>query len=211
VDLEFGTVICEADESYRHVYFPLTGFISVIAVGAGNPSLELGLIGNEGMLGIGLALGVNRALKQSVVQGSGTALRIPVAQFQREILTNPALVNLLNRYIFILMQDLAQSAVCLHYHDIESRLARWLLMTNERAHGDTFMLTHGFLARMLGVRRSGISIAASELRKKSLISYSRGKIQVMDRKGLEAVSCSCYRAMLEHYDKLLPRGNVLLA
>jgi CRP-like cAMP-binding protein len=141
------------------------------------------------------------------VQGAGTALRIPAAQFQQELLTNPALVTLLNRYIYISIQQIAQAAVCVHFHEIEARLARWLLMTNDRAHGNTFLVTHVFLAQMLGVRRSGVTIAAGQLRKKSLISYARGKVEILDRKGLEAASCSCYRAMLENYRRLLPRGS----
>lgn len=205
VDLEFGTVLCEANQPYQHVYFPLSGFISLIAVMAESSPLEVGLVGNEGMLGLGAALGVDSTLTQSVVQGSGTALRLPVAQFQQELLASPALALLLNRYIYVSMQQFAQAAICIHLHEIEARLARWLLMTNDRAHGDTFLLTHEFLARMLGVRRSGVSIAASALRDKSLISYARGNIMILDRKGLEAISCSCYRTMLGHYDALLPR------
>jgi CRP-like cAMP-binding protein len=205
VDLDFGTVLCEANQPYQYVYFPLTCFLTSIAVVAENPPLEVALIGNEGMLGIGVALGVNNALIQTVVLGPGTALRIPVAQFQGELLASPVLVILLNRYIYILMQQLAQSTVCIHFHEIEARLARWLLMTNDRAHEDTFFLTHVNLARMLGVRRSGVSIAASELRKKSLLSYARGTIKILDRDGLEAASCSCYRAMVGHYSGLLPQ------
>jgi CRP-like cAMP-binding protein len=208
VELDFGTVLCEANQPYQYVYFPLTSFFTSIAVVAENPPLEVALIGNEGMLGIGVALGIDTAIIQSVVMGSGTALRIPVLQFQRELLTSPALVILLNRYIYILMQQLAQSTVCIHFHEIEARLARWLLMTNDRAHEDTFFLTHVNLARMLGVRRSGVSIAASELRKKSVLSYARGKIRILNRKGLEAASCSCYRAMQGHYSELLPRINL---
>jgi CRP-like cAMP-binding protein len=207
VDLDFGTVLCETNQPYQYVYFPLTCFLTSIAVVAENPPLEVALIGNEGMLGIGVALGVNNALIQTVVLGPGTALRIPVAQFQGELLASPALVILLNRYIYILMQQLAQSTVCIHFHEIEARLARWLLMTNDRAHEDTFFLTHVNLARMLGVRRSGVSIAASELRKKSLLTYARGKIKILDRDGLEAASCSCYSAMLRHYSELLPQAT----
>jgi CRP-like cAMP-binding protein len=207
VDLSFGTVLCEANQCYQHVYFPLTGCISSIAVVADNPPLELGLIGNEGMLGASVVLGVNSALVRSVVQGAGTALRITVAQFQRQLRANPDLAILLNHYIYMSMQQLAQAAVCIHFHEIEARLACWLLMTHDRAHGEVFQLTHVLLARILGVRRSGVSIAASALRKKSLISYARGKIVVVDRKGLEAASCSCYGAMLGQYSGLLPRAR----
>ena len=207
VDMEFGTVLCEVNQPYRYIYFPLAGFISLIVVMAKTSPLEVGLVGNEGLLGLGAALGVDSALTQSVVQGSGTALRISVAQFQHELLASPALALVVNRYIYVSMQQFAQAAICIHLHEIEARLARWLLMTNDRAHGDTFLLTHEFLARMLGVRRSGVSIAAKSLRVKSLISYARGNIRILDRKGLEMASCSCYRTMLGHYDALLPRES----
>jgi CRP-like cAMP-binding protein len=202
VDLDFGAVVCEANEPYTFIHFPITGFISSIAMAVDHSPLEMGLIGNEGVLGASVALGVINAPFQSIVQGAGTALRIPVAQFKRELLENPTLVALLNRYIYLSMQQLSQTAVCIHYHEIEARLARWLLMTNDRAHGDAFLLTHSFMAQMLGVRRSGVSVAASALQKKSLISYARGNIKVLDRKGLEAASCSCYGVMREFYSKM---------
>jgi CRP-like cAMP-binding protein len=207
VELDLGTALCAANQPYQYVYFPLTGFISSIAVSADVPSLELGLIGNEGIVGVDIALGVNSALFQSVVQGSGTALRIPVSDFQREITTNPSLVVLLNRYIYLSIQQLAQAAVCIHFHEIEARLARWLLMTNDCAHSDTFQITHVFLAQMLGVRRSGVTLAAGELRKKSLISYARGKVRILDRKGLEAISCPCYQTMLGNSSGLFLQGS----
>jgi CRP-like cAMP-binding protein len=207
VELDLGTVLCAANQPYQNVYFPLTGFISSIAKATDVPPLELGLIGNEGMIGLGITLGINSALFQTVVQGSGTALRIPIAEFQRMLLTNPALVILLNRYIYLSIQQIAQAAVCVHFHEIEARLARWLLMTNDRAHSDKFQITHVFLAQMLGVRRSGVTLAAGELRNKSLISYARGKVRIMDRKGLEAISCPCYQAMLASYRRLFPRGS----
>lgn len=203
VDLEFGSILHEANKPYQHVYFPVSGFISRLAKVADHPPLEMGLIGNEGMLGSGVVLGVNLAAMQSIVQGSGTALQIPVAQFEGELRKNSNLIILFNRYIYTIMQQLTQSAICIHYHDIEMRLARWLLMTHDRAHKNTFFLTHIFLAHMLGVRRSGVSLAASALRKRNLIAYSRGEITILDRAGLEAASCGCYREMIETYKWIL--------
>jgi len=199
IDWTFGDIVCEDNQVYEYVYFPVTGFISLFTVVADHHPLEMGLIGNEGMLGASLVLGVNSAPLQSVVQGSGTALSIPADQFQCALLDCPGLSDLLMRYIYVLMQQLTVASACLHFHEIEPRLARWLLMTHDRAHGDRFYLTHAFLAQMLGVRRSGVSVAAEALQKKQLIQYARGHVNVLDRKGLEAASCQCYCSMTESY------------
>lgn len=203
VELEFGQLLCETNQRYRYLYFPLTSFISSIAIPESDQPLELGLIGNEGVLGASAVLGVVEAPLRAVVQGSGSALRIPITVFQRNLPLYPKLPTLLNRYIYVSMQQLSQAAICIHYHEIEARLARWLLMTDDRTSENTFLLTHVFLSQMLGVRRSSVSIAANILQEKSLISYARGKIKILDRKGLEAMSCSCYRIMNEFYSRLL--------
>jgi CRP-like cAMP-binding protein len=201
VELEFGTVLCEPDEPYRFVYFPYTGFISLVATVDHHPPFEMGLIGHEGMLGATLVLGVNSAPMRGVVQGSGTALRMPITQFRRELTDIPALAQTLSRYLYVLMAQLSQTAVCTNFHDLESRLARWLLMTHDRAHADHFHLTQSFLADMLGVQRSAVTIAAGEFQRKSLIHYSRGEITVVSRKGLEALACKCYAEVVRDYAK----------
>lgn len=203
VDWTFGHIICEADQRYKHVYFPVTGFISLLTKEDNHHPLEVGLIGHEGMLGTSLVLGVNNAPLQSVVQGAGTALSIPVDQFQGVLLDCPGLSTLLMRYIYVLMQQLTLAGACLHFHTVESRLARWLLMTQDRVRGDTLHLTHALLAYMLGVRRSSVSLAAESLQKQQLISYSRGTITILDRKGLEAASCECYQRMAEYYVRIM--------
>lgn len=203
VDLVFESILCEPDDLYRHVYFPLCGFISLVALVGDNQPLEMGLIGNEGMLGATLVLGVNAAPLRAVVQGGGSALRMTVAQLRREMRHSPALVRALNRYLYVLMAQLSQSAGCNRYHEAQARLARWLLMTHDRAHSDEFALTHKFLADMVGVQRSAVTIAAGTLKKKKIISYSRGKIHVLSRTGLEAESCVCYDAVIDDYAKLL--------
>ena len=203
VNFEFGAVLGEANEPHQYAYFPISGFISLVTSVEDHPPLEMGLIGNEGMLGTSLVLGINLAPMQSIVQGSGIALRLPVPQFEQELKRGPEMTVLLNRYIYTLMQQLTQATTCIHYHPIEKRLARWLLMTHDRAHKNTFHLTHFFLSHMLGVRRSGISLAASALRKKFLIDYTRGEITVLDRKGLEAESCRCYQTMTTTYEKII--------
>jgi CRP-like cAMP-binding protein len=199
VDLVFGNVLHEANQPIRHVYFPLSGFISQVTTLQGHQPLEVGLIGNEGMLGATLALGVSRAPMRAVVQGSGSALRISCGLFKQELLKSPALLRSLKRYLYVLMAQLSQSSACIHFHAIEPRLARWLLMTHDRAHADHFHLTHELLADMLGVRRSGVSIAAAALQARGLISYSRGAINILDRAGLEQAACECYAVLVADY------------
>lgn len=209
VELTFGTVLCEPDRPLRHVYFPQTGFISLVAKVTGHPALEMGLIGNEGMLGATLVLGVNTARLRSVVQGSGTALRLSAVRFQRELQQSPALRRTLSRYLYVLLAQLAQSSACTRFHEIQARLARWLLLTHDRAHADHFHLTHLYLADMLGVRRSTVTIAAGALQRRKLIHYSRGNIRIVNRRGLEAVSCECYQAVVDDYQQLFPGYSAL--
>lgn len=199
VPLTFDTILCEPNQPFTQVYFPLTGFISLVATVSGHPPLEMGLIGNEGMLGATLVLGVATAPLRGVVQGSGNALRMTAAQLKQELIDSPALRRVLDRYLYALMAQLSQAAACTRFHEIEPRLARWLLMTHDRAHADHFHLTHQFLADMLGVRRSAVTIAAGALQRRELISYSRGEINILDRGGLEAASCECYQAQIEDY------------
>lgn len=173
-----------------------------MAVVGGHKPLEMGLIGNEGMLGATLALGVTNSPQRGVVQGSGTALRMTVAHLRAELRDSAALRRTLDRYLYVLMAQLSQTAACARFHAIEARLARWLLMTHDRAPSDHFYLTHDFLADMLGVRRSAVTIAAGALQHRELISYSRGRIVIVDRQGLESASCECYRAVVEDYENL---------
>lgn len=203
VDLVFGEILCEPERPFRHVYFPLSGFISLVAKVRQHPPLEMGLIGSEGMLGATVALGINTVPLRGVVQGGGTALRMSAAPFRRELVASPGLARALDRYLYVLMAQLCQTAACTRFHELEARLARWLLMTHDRAHGDHFHLTHQLLGDMLGVRRSGVSTAAGALQARGLIRYSRGAIQILDRSGLETVSCECYAAVIEDYARLL--------
>jgi hypothetical protein len=203
VNLNFGTVVNEADAAYRHAYFPLTGFISQMTAVDNHPPMEMSLIGNEGMLGATLMLGVNTVPLRAVVQGSGTALRLTPRQLRNQTDDSPRLLRALHRYLYVSMAQLAQTAACTRFHDVQSRLARWLLMSHDRAHADHFYLTHEFLAGMLGVRRSGITVAAGALQRRELIRYVRGEITVLDRPGLEAISCECYAAGTEDYKNLM--------
>ncbi|MDO9258819.1 MAG: Crp/Fnr family transcriptional regulator [Polaromonas sp.] len=203
-ELVFGDILCEPDQPIQHVYFPLTGFISLVISMEGHQPLEVGLIGNEGMLGATLTLEVADAPLKAVVQGSGSALRMTAAQFQRELHNSPCMLATLNRYVYVLVTQLSQTAACTHFHEIEPRLARWLLMTHDRAHADHFHLTQEYLADMLGVRRSSITIAAGKLQQQKLISYIRGDINILNRNALEAASCACYNVLNDHYARLFP-------
>lgn len=203
VELEFGSVLCEANQRYHYLYFPLSGFISLVTQLAKHKPLEMGLIGNEGMLGATASLGVVYAPMQAVVQGAGTAWRIDIAALQRLLPFCPQLKHMLQQYLYILMVQLSQSAACVHFHELEPRLARWLLMSHDRAHSNDFHLTHQFLADMLGVRRSGVSVAASLMQHKLQISYSRGTIRILDREALKQVACECYQSGIKTYQKIL--------
>ena len=199
--LTFGTILANPGEMLRHVYFPVTSFISLITPMGGKSILEVALTGNEGMFGVSAALGVANSSVRGLVQGNGVALRMGTAAFRRELGANAALDKNVKRYIHVLMSQLAQTAGCNRFHVVEQRLARWLLMTADRAHSPTFHITHEFLAFMLGVRRVGITKAASALQRHKLIKYSRGEVVIHDRAGLEEAACSCYQADLDTYKR----------
>ncbi len=192
VDLPLSQVFGEAGAPTKHVHFPLDGFVSLLAQVDGEHVIEVGMVGREGMLGIQLALGVASEPLKSLVQGEGRALRIDAAAFRRELAASPALRTMLDRYVYVLLSQHARAAACLRFHMIEERLARWLLMSQDRALSDVFQLTQEFLAYMLGVRRVGVTIAAGELQRKHLIAYERGVMQIVDRAGLERAACTCY-------------------
>jgi CRP-like cAMP-binding protein len=204
VRLVFGDVLCDAGTPAKQVFFPLTGFISLVATVNGQPPLVMGMIGNEGLLGATLALGVTTTPLRAVVQGGGSAWRLSVTQFRRELSASAELRRTVDNYLYVVFEQLAQTVACNSFHEVQARLARWLLMTHDRAHGARFRLTHLFLAEMLGVRRSAVTIAAGDLQRRQLIQYTRGKISVLSRRGLEAASCECYAAAVDAYDRRLP-------
>lgn len=203
IELTFGEVLCEPAERIRHVYFPTTGFISLVIPVDSHANLEVELVGNEGMVGVPIVLGVDVSPLQTLVQGAGMTLRMSVASFRRELASSVALRRKLHRYIYVSLYQLAQSAACNRFHALDARLAHWLLMTQDRAHSNEFHLTQEVLGKMLGVRRVGVTNAAGLLQKRNLVRYRRGNIAILDRAGLEAVSCGCYRAGKDAYESIL--------
>lgn len=192
VTLTFGDTIYEPDALIQHVYFPNDSLISLLTLVEGHLALEVGLIGREGMLGISLALGIKTSAVRAIVQGNGSALRMKSARFLQEFQYSTAMRKGIYLYTHALMAQVTQTAACNRFHVVEARLARWLLMTRDRVRSDEFHLTQEFLANMLGVRRVGVTKAASALQRQNLIHYSRGNITILDRKNLEAASCPCY-------------------
>lgn len=203
IELIFAEVLYRTGDLIPHVYLPTGSVISLMMPINDSASLEVGLVGNEGILGVTLMLGVEVAPFDALVQGPGPALRITVPSFLRELEQSPALQLELKRYLYVSMNQIAQTAACNRFHVVEERLARWLLMTQDRAHSDSFYITHVFLAYILGVRRVGITKAANSLQQQNLIRYHRGNITILDRDGLEAASCGCYRTDKEIYERIL--------
>lgn len=203
VDLAADDMLHEAGAPLRHAYFPTGGFICLVTPLEADTGLEVAQVGNEGMVGVSLVLSVAESALHHLAHGAGSALRIGAASFRREFRHSPALRRRLYRYVYVNLSQIAQTAACIRFHVLEARLARWLLTTQDRSHSDQFHATHEFLAHMLGVRRVGITKAATSLQKRRLISYSRGDIRILDRAGLEAGSCGCYVAANELYERIL--------
>lgn len=204
-ELELSEVLSEPGTRARYVYFPLSGFISLVTLlddGEGG-GIEVGMAGIEGMLGSHVALGVDESPLHALVQGVGTAWRIERAAFALELERNASLRRVMNRYLYVLMLQMGSAATCLRFHMIGPRLARWLLMSHDRAQSDDLFMTHEFVAYMLGVRRVSITAAAGELQRSGAITYHRGACHVVDRSLLEAASCSCYDSDRRHFDRVL--------
>ena len=203
VQLASGETLATPGKPIHHVYFPLDCFVSLLTDMRSGSSLEVALVGNEGMLGAPLALGIGVSPVRAVVQGTGSAWRMTAAQFHRQMDIASTLRQGIHRYLYVGMIQLGQNAGCTRFHVVEQRLARWLLMTADRTRSAMFHMTHELLAKALGVRRVGITKAATALQKLGLISYSRGNITIRNRRGLEGASCGCYHADNETYDRVI--------
>lgn len=204
VALARDEILGEPGARIRHVYFPIDSSIALVSGSDPHDSLGVGMIGSEGMLGAALVLGVRDSPLQARVQGAGNAHRLTAADFQNALRETPILELQLRRYVHVLFAQLAQTAVCTAFHRVEVRLANWLLMAHDRAHGDRFYVTHDRLAHLLGVRRSGVSTAAGVLQGHKLIRYTRGHIVVLNRKGLEQAACVCHAMERDALKQIAP-------
>jgi CRP-like cAMP-binding protein len=203
VSLALGDVIYEPGGGMDHVYFPTSVVVSLIYTMADGDTAEMGLVGNEGVVGIALFMGGETTPNQAVAQVAGGALRMKAAAMQEEFRRGGPFQLALLRYTQALITQISQTAVCNRLHPIEQRLCRWLLLTRDRLPSDEILMTQEFIAHMLGVRREGVSAAAHHLQKAGLIRYRHGHITILDREGLEAATCECYRVVKDEFDRLL--------
>jgi CRP-like cAMP-binding protein len=199
VALTFGQVLYEPGDRIRHVYFPTSGVISLLSVANANKAAEVGVVGNEGVIGASAAFGIDRSNTRAVVQAAGAAARIGSARLRKQLEGNASWYRELLRFTHALLHQSSQTAVCNRFHTVEARLARWLLATRDRVHSNYFHLTQEFISLMLGVRRVGVTVAAANLQNRRLIAYTRGNIQLVDPAGLEAAACECYAKVRETY------------
>jgi len=200
VPLVFEEILYQPNALLSDVYFPNSGIVSLLAGVNERSTLEVGLVGNEGVVGLSVFMGVNSSLNRAVVQGAGSAMKMKATAFRKMSNHGGSLQQLLQRYSHSVLTQISQSAVCNQFHAVDARLARWLLMSHDRMGDDEFQLKQEFLSNMLGVRREGVSKAAGDLQKRKLIRYSRGRLTILDRAGLEATSCGCYEIIKNERD-----------
>jgi CRP-like cAMP-binding protein len=193
VALELGQILYEPHEPIRQVYFPITMVTSLVTILEDGSTVEAGIIGSSGMVGIPVVLGAESSSSQAIIQHSGDALMMPVDSLKNELRRGGQLQQLLLRFTHTLFTQVSQTAACNRLHTVEERLARWLLMIHDRVQEDEFMLTQEFIATMLGSRRAGVTVAAGTLASAGLIGYKRGHIRILNREGLEEASCECYK------------------
>lgn len=204
VSLPLGTVLYESGAPLRHVYFPTDSIVALLYTMGNGASAAIAVVGNEGVVGIALFMGGESTPSRAVVQSAGTAFRLADAQLKAEFGRHAELQHLLLRYTQSLITQMAQTAMCNRHHSIEQQLCRWLLLSLDRLPGDRLVMTQDLIASMLGVRREGVTEAAGKLQRLGLIAYSRGRITVRDRRGIERLSCECYAAVRKETDRLLP-------
>jgi CRP-like cAMP-binding protein len=204
VSLTVRQLLFEANEPIAHVYFPLSGSMSlIIALDGGGESVEIATIGNEGMVGTAVFLGADRGPMRAICQVAGQALRMRSESFRHSIAEHPDLADVVRRFTQNMINQISQTTACNHVHSVQQRMCRWLLMTHDRVGADEFHLTQELLAQMLGVRRPSVTVAAGLLQRDGLISYQRGRIRIADRAGLERASCPCYATVRQDTDRLL--------
>lgn len=209
VQLPLGKSLYESGDTLRHVYFPTNSIVSLLYVMESGESAEISVVGNEGIVGISLFMGGESTLSRGVVQSAGFAYRLPGQRLKDEFNLHSELMVLMLRYTQSLITQMAQTAVCNRHHSIDQQLCRWLLLSLDRLNGPELVMTQELIANMLGVRREGVTEAAGKLQKRGIIEYSRGKIRVLDRPGLERLSCECYEVVKRETDRLLTTGPKL--
>lgn len=207
ITFAFGDVVYESSERLEYLYFPTASVISLMYTMQDGSTAEMGLIGNEGVAGIALFLGGDSTPNRAVAQIAGGAFRLKAATVQREFARGGAFQRLLLRYTQALITQISQTAVCNRLHSVENHLCRWLLLSHDRAGSDTLMMTQEFLSHRLGGRRESVSVAARRLQDAGLIHYTRGHIEILDRSGLEADACECYRIVKDEFVRLLGFGS----
>ena len=203
IPLELKTILHEGGERVRYVYFPGEGLVSLIAVMKDGAASEVGLVGNEGMVGLSALLGVDNAPGRELVQLSGAGVRMKAKLMRAEFRRGGALQDLLHLYTHVLFTQVSRSTACIASHNVKQRLCRWLLMTHDGAPGDTFVITQEFMAMMLGVTRAVVTRAAGDMQREKLIRYSRGRVTMLDRRGVEARACECYASIRQEYERVL--------
>jgi len=205
VELPLGWVLYESGSPLRHVYFPSTAIVSLLCVTEEGESAAIAVVGNEGVVGISLFMGGETTPNRAVVQAAGFGHRLKAEAIKAEFNRSVPVMQMLLRYTQALITQMAQTAVCNRHHSIDQQLCRWLLMSLDRRQGDELTVTQGLIADMLGVRREGVTEAALKLQRAGLISYARGRVQVLDRPGLERRTCECYAVVKSEYNRLLPK------
>lgn len=207
ISFSLKQILYDAGQPIAHVYFPLSGVISLLITLKGGETVEVATTGNEGVVGTSLLLGTERSSFKAVCQVTGQALKMRADAFRRSVEEHPELGALVRRYAQALVDQIAQTTACNHVHSVQARMCRWLLMTHDRVGADEFHLTQEFLAQMLGVRRPSVTVAAGLLQKAGLIRYQRGRIRITDRPALESGACECYETVRQEFDRLLTQAQ----
>ena len=206
VSLKLGTVLYEAGDRLDYGYFPTTAIISLLYIMENGATAEIGVVGNDGILGIALFMGGDTTNSRAVVQSAGEAFKIKAQDLKTEFGRGGEMQKMLLRYTQALMTQISQTAVCNRLHSLEQQLCRWILLSHDRLNSDKLVMTHDLISNMLGVRREGVTLAAQKLAEKGLITNTRGTIILIDRQGLENAVCECYKVVNDEYNRLLSRG-----
>ena len=210
VEMKLGDVVYESGDSLRYVYFPIDSIVSLLYVMESGASGEISVVGNEGLVGVAVFMGGESTSSRAVVQSAGVAYRLRGQKLKDEFNKHGELLHLILRYTQALITQMAQTAVCNRHHSIDQQLCRWLLLSLDRLPGNRLTMTQELIANMLGVRREGVTDAAGKLQRQGIIEYSRGQIIVLDRAGLERLSCECYAVVKRETDRLLPSPPALV-